>query len=102
MLEPYWKQPNPEDSDYWKKRERAKEAKEVIDRSNEEDSFDSKTSMKWSMEAKAMISQAPPGIVEMAINNVEDFARDKGIDEIVEEVVVDQMKSVGMDPNMLS
>ena len=49
-----------------------------------------------------MISQAPPGIVEMAINNVEDFARDKGIDEIVEEVVVDQMKSVGMDPNMLS
>ena len=92
----------PEDSDYWKKRERAKEAKEVIDRSNEEDSFDSKTSMKWSKEAKAMISQAPPGIVEMAINNVEDFARDKGIDEIVEEVVVDQMKSVGMDPNMLS
>ena len=92
----------PEDSDYWKKRERAKEAKEVIDRSNEEDSFDSKTSMKWSKEAKAMISQAPPGIVEMAINNVEDFARDKGIDEIVEEVVIDQMKSVGMDPNMLS
>ena len=49
-----------------------------------------------------MISQAPPGIVEMAINNVEDFARDKGIDEIVEDVVIDQMKSVGMDPNMLS
>jgi hypothetical protein len=38
----------------------------------------------------------------MAINNVEDYARDKGIDEIVEEVVLDQMKSVGMDPNMLS
>ena len=37
----------------------------------------------------------------MAINNVEDFARDNGIDAINEDVVIDQMNSVGMDPNML-
>ncbi|GIS40281.1 MAG: hypothetical protein Ct9H90mP13_01270 [Pseudomonadota bacterium] len=26
-----------------------------------------------------MIAKAPSGILEMAINNVEDFARDKGL-----------------------
>ena len=92
----------PEDSDYWKKRDRAKRAKEKIDQPIEEDAFDSKISMSWSAEAKAMIAKAPSGILEMAINNVEDFARDNGIDAIDEDVVVDQMKSVGMDPNMLS
>ncbi len=92
----------PKDSDYWKKRERAKQAKKQIDQSTGDDSFDSKVSMNWSAEAKAMISKAPTGIVEMAINNVEDFARDNGIYEIDEEVVLDQMKSVGMDPKMLS
>ena len=92
----------PEDSDYWKKRDRAKQAKEKIDQSIEEDSFDTKISMSWSAEAKAMIAKAPSGILEMAINNVEDFARDNGIDAIDENVVIDQMKSVGMDPSMLS
>ena len=58
--------------------------------------------MSWSAEAKAMIAKVPSGILEMAINNVEDFARDNGIDAIDENVVVDQMKSVGMDPSMLS
>ena len=92
----------PEESDYWKKRDRAKRAKEKIDQRIEEDSFDSKVSMSWSEGAKAMIAKAPSGIIEMAINNVEDFARDNGIDAINEDVVIDQMKSVGMDPNMLS
>jgi len=92
----------PEDSDYWKKRDRAKRAKKEIDQPIENDSFDSKVSMSWSSEAKAMIAKAPSGIIEMAINNVEDFARDNGIDAIDEDLVIDQMKSVGMDPNMLS
>ena len=92
----------PEDSDYWKKRDRAKRAKKEIDQPIENDSFDSKVSMSWSAEAKAMIAKAPSGIIEMAINNVEDFARDNGIDAIDEDVVINQMKSVGMDPNMLS
>ena len=92
----------PEESDYWKKRDRAKRAKEKIDQRIEEDSFDSKVSMSWSEGAKAMIAKAPSGIIEMAINNVEDFARDNGIDAINEDVVIDQMNSVGMDPNMLS
>ena len=92
----------PEESDYWKKRDRAKRAKEKIEQRIEEDSFDSKVSMSWSEGAKAMIAKAPSGIIEMAINNVEDFARDNGIDAIDEDVVIDQMNSVGMDPNMLS
>ena len=92
----------PEDSDYWKKRKRAKEAKESVQQSVGHDPFLSKISMTWSENAQTMIAKAPPGILEMAINNVEDFARDNGIDEINKSVVIDQMKSVGMDPNMLS
>ena len=49
-----------------------------------------------------MIASTPPGIIEMAINNVEDFARENGIEEITKSVVLEQMKSVGMDPSMLS
>ena len=93
----------PEESDYWNKRERAKKAKE--DKLNDnvnEDSFDSKLSMEWDEESKSMISQTPPGIIEMAINNVEDFARDNGIKAITKSVVLDQMKSMGMDPSMLN
>ena len=102
MLELYWKQPSRKIPIIGKKETGQNRAKEKIDQPIEEDAFDSKISMSWSAEAKAMIAKAPSGILEMAINNVEDFARDNGIDAIDEDVVVDQMKSVGMDPNMLS
>ena len=93
----------PEQSDYWDKRERAKKAKEAQSfDTNQEDSFDSKLSMDWDEESKNMISQTPSGIIEMAINNVEDYARDKGIEAITKSVVLDQMKSMGMDPSMLN
>ena len=58
--------------------------------------------MNWDQESKDMIASTPPGIIEMAINNVEDFAREKGIEEITKFVVLEQMKSVGMDPDMLN
>ena len=58
--------------------------------------------MIWDQESKDMIASTPPGIIEMAINNVEDFARENGIEEITKSVVLEQMKSVGMDPSMLS
>ena len=58
--------------------------------------------MIWDQESKDIIASTPPGIIEMAINNVEDFARENGIKEITKSVVLEQMKSVGMDPSMLS
>ena len=64
--------------------------------------FESKLSMIWDQESKDMIASTPPGIIEMAINNVEDFARENEIEEITKSVVLEQMKSVGMDPSMLS
>lgn len=93
----------PEESEYWDKRKRAKKAKEK--KQNEEPSkndFESKFSMTWDQESKDIIAKTPPGIIEMAINNVEDFARDKGVEEITKSVVLNQMQSVGMDPSMLN
>ena len=58
--------------------------------------------MPWDQESKDIIAKTPPGIIEMAINNVEDFARDKGVEEITKSVVLNQMQSVGMDPSMLN
>ena len=93
----------PEESDYWDKRERAKKAKErKLKEDAPKNEFESKLSMIWDQESKDMIASTPPGIIEMAINNVEDFARENGIEEITKSVVLEQMKSVGMDPSMLS
>ena len=93
----------PEESEYWDKRKRAKKAKErKLKEDAPKNEFESKLSMIWDQESKDMIASTPPGIIEMAINNVEDFARENEIEEITKSVVLEQMKSVGMDPSMLS
>ena len=93
----------PEESEYWDKRKRAKKAKErKLKEDAPKNEFESKLSMIWDQDSKDMIASTPPGIIEMAINNVEDFARENGIKEITKSVVLEQMKSVGMDPSMLS
>ncbi len=93
----------PKESEYWEKRKRAKEAKEKQSKNDSlKSDFESKLSMNWEQQAKDMIASTPPGIIEMAINNVEDFAREKGIEEITKSVVLEQMKSVGMDPDMIN
>ena len=92
----------PEDSEYWEKRKRSKQAKKAKASKPSKDSLDAKLSMSWEQEAKDLIAMTPPGIIEMAINNVEDFARDMGVERITKTVVLDQMKSIGMDPSMLN
>ena len=93
----------PEESEYWDKRKRAKKAKErKLKEDSPKNEFESKLSMIWDQESKDIIASTPPGIIEMAINNVEDFARENEIEEITKSVVLEQMKSVGMDPSMLS
>ena len=92
----------PEDSEYWEKRKRSKQAKKAKASTSSKDSLDAKLSMSWEQEAKDLIAMTPPGIIEMAINNVEDFARDMGVERITKTVVLDQMKSIGMDPSMLN
>ena len=92
----------PEDSEYWEKRKRSKRAKQAKASKPSQDSLDEKLSMHWDQEAKNLIAMTPPGIIEMAINNVEDFARDMGVDRVTKTVVLDQMKSIGMDPSMLN
>ena len=94
--------PKPEDSEYWEKRKRSKQAKKAKASKSSKDSLDAKLSMSWEQEAKDLIAMTPPGIIEMAINNVEDFARDMGVERITKTVVLDQMKSIGMDPSMLN
>ncbi len=92
----------PEGSEYWEKRKRSKRAKKAKASKPSKDSLDAKLSMSWEQEARDLIAMTPPGIIEMAINNVEDFARDMGVERITKTVVLDQMKSIGMDPSMLN
>ena len=92
----------PEGSEYWEKRKRSKQAKKAKTAKESKNSLDAKLSMSWEQEAKDLIAMTPPGIIEMAINNVEDFARDMGVERITKNVVLDQMKSIGMDPSMLN
>jgi hypothetical protein len=57
--------------------------------------------MAWDGEAEKLIRKAPKGIVEMAVHNVEEFAEQHGHELITREVIVAQMRDVGMDPAIL-
>jgi uncharacterized protein (DUF169 family) len=58
-------------------------------------------SMAWDTEAEQLIRKAPKGIVEMAVHNVEEFAEQHGHPRITREVILAQMRDVGMDPAIL-
>ena len=55
--------------------------------------------MEWDEEAKILIRKTPAGIIDVAINTVEEFAQDKGYALVTKQVLVDQMSSIGMDPD---
>ncbi|MDJ0926226.1 MAG: DUF169 domain-containing protein [Gammaproteobacteria bacterium] len=94
----------PPDSPYWEKRKRAaeKQQRRKPETGSDDDDRSLVITMPWQEEAKALIRQAPAGMLDMAIGYVEDFARENGYEVVTAEVIAEQMRSVGMDPAMLS
>jgi phage shock protein A len=53
--------------------------------------------MDWDEEAQNLIKKAPEGIIEMAITNAEDYARQKGYAKVTRTSLAEQMEEMGMN-----
>jgi uncharacterized protein (DUF169 family) len=54
-------------------------------------------SMPWDDEAKELLKKVPEGILEMVVGNSEEFAREKGYDQVTKKSMDEQMESLGMN-----
>ena len=54
-------------------------------------------SMDWDEEARELINKAPEGIIEMAVENAEDYARKKNYPKVTRKSLTEQMEEMGMD-----
>lgn len=87
----------PEDSPYWDKlkakAERASgdnEARQALEK------YGLEISLAWDDEALVAIMKAPKFIRKMAVNNVEDYAEEQGIDNVSLDTVKAQAEQAGM------
>ena len=88
----------PPHSSFWLK-EKAEGGKEEVPPVAEEPADVSaiKFTMEWDDEAKEMMKKVPEGIVEMAVNNSEEFAREKGYKKVTKKSIEELMDSLGMN-----
>jgi uncharacterized protein (DUF169 family) len=88
----------PPHSSFWQK-EKAKGEKEDSALLTEEQTDISAISftMEWDDEAKEMMKKVPEGIVEMAVGNAEEFAREKGYKKVSQKSIQELMEKLGMN-----
>jgi hypothetical protein len=53
--------------------------------------------MEWDDDAREMMKKVPEGIMEMAIGNSEEFARQKGYPKVSKKSIQELMESLGMN-----
>jgi histone H3/H4 len=53
--------------------------------------------MDWDDEAKELMKKVPEGIMEMAVGNAEEFAREKGYKQVTKKSIDELMESLGMN-----
>jgi histone H3/H4 len=85
----------PESSPFWQKAgKKAQEAPEVEEHAD----ISSVTfTMDWDDEAKELMKKVPEGIVETAIGNAEDYAKEKGYKKVTKKSIQELMESMGMN-----
>ena len=86
----------PPQSKFWQKHDKNTKPGEGIDAAKK--SSAPAFTMEWDEEARALILKAPEGMIEFAVDNVEQFAQDRGYRKITKKVVYEQMEDVGLDP----
>lgn len=85
----------PPHSSFWEKKKKKDEAAESIE--EEADVSSIQFTMSWDEEAKEMMRKVPEGIVEMAVTNAEEFAREKGYDKVSKQSIQELMEKLGMN-----
>ena len=88
----------PPHSPFWQKKEKGSVQKtEETAEAAEEKAGGAAFTMPWADDARELIKKVPDGIVEMVVNNSEEYAREKGYQEVSRKSMDEQMKSMGMD-----
>ena len=88
----------PPHSSFMKKGKAGKGEEEVL--SVEEGQADTSSltfTMEWDDDAKEMMKKVPEGIIETAVTNAEEFAREKGYKRVSEKSIRELMDSMGMN-----
>ncbi len=88
----------PPHSPFWKKTE-TKSSETTTAPSETEDPGTNEVTftMPWNDDARVLLKKVPEGILEMVVNNSEDFAKEKGYPEVSHKSMAEQMESMGMD-----
>ena len=85
----------PPHSKFWKKKDKKKTA---VAKEEETGASPAPTfTMEWDEEARVLIMKAPEGIIELAVGNAEEFARERGYAKVTRKSIVEQMEEMGMD-----
>ena len=88
----------PPHSSFWEKKETGKGEEEAASMAEEQADISSLTfTMEWDDEAKEMMKKVPEGIVETAVSNAEEFAREKGYKKVSKKSIKELMENLGMN-----
>ena len=85
----------PPHSSFWQKKKEKEESAQLIEEQVDISSIS--FTMEWDNEAKEMMKKVPEGIVEMAVTNAEEFAREKGYKEVSKKSIQELMEKLGMN-----
>jgi uncharacterized protein (DUF169 family) len=92
------KMTKPAHSSFWQEGDGAKEGKAVRPAAAETGEAQAVTfTMEWDDDAREMMKKVPEGILEMAIGNSEEFARQKGYAKVSKKSIQELMESLGMN-----
>ena len=86
----------PPHSKFWKKK-KDKDKKVVVKEEEDGESPTPAFTMEWDDEARELMMKAPEGIIEFAVGNAEEFARERGYTKVTRKSIVEQMEEMGMD-----
>jgi hypothetical protein len=82
----------PAHSEFWEKQgEKIAEQPPAVEPSDE------LFTMPWTAEAKELMKKVPEGILEMAVKNAEEFAQEKGYQEVSKNSLEELMAKLGMN-----
>lgn len=87
----------PAHSSFWQKEGTKKDKKAETPKGEQAEVSEITFSMEWDDEAKELMKKVPEGIVEMAVGNAEEFAREKGYKQVSKKSIDELMESLGMN-----
>ena len=86
----------PAHSSFWQEKKATTPEEDQKEYEKEDDEAgEVKFTMPWNEDASSLLKNIPEGIVEMVVENSEDFARDKGYSEVSRKSMDEQMAVMG-------